>query len=183
MKKTNNNNIQTIKDIVKALEEQPQKIKNDYKRRYNQELNNIIINMLDYVDLDGLEVEPSANGFNRGTLCENILKYHIYMYLEKCFNGLKSTTKTCDIDLRKCDSAILQELGLKASTYEIKTLTKIANAHASAHSNKNYIIIDLKKYNCIMLVNSDNLVYDNSGHVTGYTKGTRLDLLTELLGL
>ena len=181
MKKTNN--IQTIENIIEVLKAQPQKIKNDYKRRYNQELNDIIINMLDYIDMEALEVEPSANGFNRGTLCENIVKYHIFMYLEKHFNGLKSNTKTCDIDLRKCDSAILKELGLKPSTYEIKTLTKIANAHASAHNNKNYIIIDLKKYSCVMLVNSDNLIYDNSGHVTGYTKGARLDLLTELLGL
>lgn len=181
--KKQSNNIQTMSQIIEGLKAQPSKIKNEYKRRYNEELNNIIINMLDYVDMEVLEVEQSANGFNRGTLCENIFKYHVFMYLGKEFNGLKSVTKSCDIDLRRADKMILKELGLKASTYEIKTLTKIANAHASAHSNKNYIIIDLKRNNCIMLVDSDSLVYDNSGHVTGYIKGQRLDLLTELLGL
>lgn len=173
----------TIQEIVKGLKVQHLSIKNDYKKIYNKEVNDLLIEMLEYVDIDKMECERTSKGFNRGVIGENIVKYHIFSYLEKCFNGLKSLTNTCDIDLRKCDNDLLSELGLKRSTYEIKTLTKVANAHASAHNNKNYIILDLKYNNSVVLVDSNQLVYDNSGHVVGYNKYETLDLLSELVGL
>ena len=158
-------------------------IKNSYKQKYNEEVNNQIISMLEYVDLEKMEVERQGALYNRGVIGENIVKYHILNALDKTFNGCKSMAHTCDIDLRKCDIQLLNDLGLKRSTYEIKTLTKVANAHESKHNNKNYIILDLKKNNKVMLVNSESLIHDNSGHVTGYTNGVVLEVLTELIGL
>lgn len=172
-----------IEEIVKGLQVQHLSIKNNYKKIYNKEVNDLLIEMLEYVDIEKMECERTSKGFNRGVIGENIVKYHIFSYLEKCFNGLKSLTNTCDIDLRKCDKNLLSELGLSNTTYEIKTLTKVANAHASAHNNKNYIILDLKQSYSVMLVESKYLEYDNSGHVVGYTKGIQLDLLSELVGL
>lgn len=172
-----------IEEIVKGLKVQHLSIKNDYKKRYNQEVNELLIELLEYVDIEKMECERTVKGFNRGVIGENIIKYHVFSYLEKCFNGCKSITNTCDIDLRKCDKNLLSELGLTNTTYEIKTLTKVANAHASAHNNKNYIILDLKQNYSVMLVSSNDLQYDNSGHVVGYNKGIQLDLLSELVGL
>lgn len=172
-----------ISEIVEALESHHLTIKNAYKQKYNEEVNNIFIDMLEYVDIEKMEVEKQGSLFNRGVIGENIIKYHILSYLEKAFNGCKALTYTCDIDLRRCDINLLQELGLKRSTYEIKTLTKVANAHASAHKNKNYIILDLKKSNKVVLVNNEDLLYDNSGHIVGYSKGQVLALLSELVGL
>lgn len=178
------NNIYNIQTIIEGLKAQPSKIKNAYKQRYNAELNDLLINMLDYVDIENMQVEHTSNGFNRGVIGENIIKYHIFTFLEKALNLInKSNALTCDIDLRKYDIDLLNELGLKRSTYEIKTITKVSNAHASAHNNKNYIILDLKYNFSVVLVGSDNLVYDNSGHITGYNNYIRLDLLSELVGL
>ena len=183
MKKTNNKQQVEISVIIEALSVHHLTIKNDYKKRYNQEVNELLIDLLGYIDLDTMECEKQNALYNRGVIGENIVKYHILNALDKSFNGCKSLTNTCDIDLRKCDTQALEEIGLKRSTYEIKTLTKVANAHASQHNNKNYIILDLKYSNSVMLVDSKDLVNDNSGHVTGYTKGVKLDLLSELVGL
>ena len=172
-----------INTIIRGLETQHLSIKNDYKKRYNQEVNETLIDLLGYLDIESMECERTTNGFNRGVIGENIVKYHIMNYLDKVFNGLKSITNTCDIDLRKCDKVLLNEIGLTNSTYEIKTLTKVANAHASAHNNKNYIILDLKYTNSVVLVSSKDLKYDNSNHVVGYNNCIVLDLLTELVGL
>lgn len=172
-----------ITEIINALDVHHLTIKNPYKQKYNEETNHLIIDLLGYVDLDTMECEKQGAIYNRGVIGENIVKYHILNALDKAFNGCKSITNTCDIDLRKCDIDLLNDLGLKRSTYEIKTLTKVANAHASQHNNKNYIILDLKYSNSVMLVDSKDLINDNSGHVTGYTKGIKLDLLSELVGL
>lgn len=182
MKKTNTN-IYNINVIIEGLRLQPLKIKNAYKQRYNAELNDLLIDLLEYVEIDQMQVEHTPNGFNRGVIGENLIKYHIFTYLDKIFNGYKSITNTCDIDLRKYDINLLNDLGLKRSTYEIKTITKVSNAHASAHNNKNYIVLDLKYNFTVALVNSDNLVYDNSGHITGYNDFVELTTLKELLGL
>ena len=183
MKQNNKKQQVEISVIIEALSVHHLTIKNAYKQQYNEKVNNQLIDLLDYVDLDTMECEKQGAIYNRGVIGENIVKYHILNSLDKAFNGCKSITNTCDIDLRKCDIQALEEIGLKRSTYEIKTLTKVANAHASQHNNKNYIILDLKYSNSVMLVDSKDLVNDNSGHVTGYTKGVKLDLLSELVGL
>ena len=183
MKQTTKKQQVEISVIIEALGVHHLTIKNAYKQKYNEETNNQIISMLEYVDLEKMEVEKQGALYNRGVIGENIVKYHILNALDKAFNGCKSMAHTCDIDLRKCDIQALEEIGLKRSTYEIKTLTKVANAHQSQHNNKNYIILDLKYSNSVMLVESKDLVNDNSGHVTGYTKGVKLDLLSELVGL
>ena len=182
MKQTTKKQVE-ISVIIEALSVHHLTIKNAYKQQYNKKVNNQLIDLLDYVDLDTMECEKQGALFNRGVIGENIVKYHILNALDKAFNGCKSIANTCDIDLRKCDIDLLNDLGLKRSTYEIKTLTKVANAHASAHNNKNYIILDLKYNNSVMLVDSKDLEYDNSGHVVGYSKGVKLDLLSELVGL
>ena len=177
-------NVITINEIIKGLETQAESVKNPYKKRYTKELNDVIINMLEYVDLDSMEVEPTANGFNRGTIGENLIKYHALSFLGKeVLSVNKSLAKTCDLDLRRAEKMALAELGLLPSIYEVKTLTKLANAHASNHETKNYIILDLKKRNKVVLTSKDKLVMDNSGHVTGYTDGVVLEVLSELLGL
>lgn len=181
--KTNKKQQVEIKAIMGALKLHHLTIKNDYKKRYNQEVNELLIDLLGYIDLDTMEVEKQNALYNRGVIGENIVKYHILNALDKSFNGCKSLTNTCDIDLRKCDSELLSELGLKRSTYEIKTLTKVANAHASKHNNKNYIILDLKQSYSVVLVNKEDLISDNSGHITGYNNGIVLELLSELVGL
>lgn len=183
MKKSNKKQQVKINVIVEALEVHHLTMKDPYKQVYNKEVNYKLIELLDYVDLDTMECEKQNAIYNRGVIGENIVKYHIYNALDKAFNGCKSITNTCDIDLRKCDIDLLSELGLKRTTYEIKTLTKVANAHASNHENKNYIILDLKKNNKVMLVDSKDITYDNSGHVTGYIKGQILECLSELVGL
>lgn len=183
MKKSNKKQQVKLNVIVEALEVHHLTMKDPYKQVYNKEVNYKLIELLDYVDLDTMECEKQNAIYNRGVIGENIVKYHIYNALDKAFNGCKSITNTCDIDLRKCDIDLLSELGLKRSTYEIKTLTKVANAHASNHENKNYIILDLKKNNKVMLVDSKDITYDNSGHVTGYIKGQILECLSELVGL
>ena len=172
-----------INVIAGALKLHPFSIKNDYKRRYNQEVNDLLIDLLSYLDIETMECEKQGAIYNRGVIGENIIKYHILTYLDKSFNGCKSITNTCDIDLRKCDIDLLNELGLKKSTYEIKTLTKVANAHESKHNNKNYIILDLKYSDSVVLVSKDNLITDKSGHITGYNNGVVLELLSELVGL
>lgn len=183
MKQNNKKQQVEIKVIIEALSVHHLTIKNAYKQQYNENVNNQLIDLLDYVDLETMECEKQGAIYNRGVIGENVIKYHILNSLDKTFDGCKSITNTCDIDLRKCDNNLLNELGLKRSTYEIKTLTKVANAHASQHNNKNYIILDLKYNNSVMLVDSKDLISDNSGHVTGYTKGVKLDLLSELVGL
>ena len=172
-----------ISTIMGALKLHHLSIKNAYKQRYNQEVNELLIDLLGYIDLDTMECEKQNALYNRGVIGENIVKYHILNALDKSFNGCKSLTNTCDIDLRKCDNELLSELGLKRSTYEIKTLTKVANAHESKHNNKNYIILDLKQSYSVVLVNKEDLISDNSGHITGYVKGQVLELLSELVGL
>lgn len=183
MKQTTKKQQVEISVIIEALSVHHLTIKNSYKQKYNEEVNNQIISMLEYVDLEKMEVERQGGVYNRGVIGENIIKYHILNALDKDFNGYKSMAHTCDIDLRKCNIQLLNDLGLKRSTYEIKTLTKVANAHESKHNNKNYIILDLKKNNKVMLVNSENLIHDNSGHVIGYNNGVVLEVLTELIGL
>ena len=183
MKTTTIKKQEKLSVIVEALKVHHLTMKNPYKQRYNEEVNNLLIDLLDYVDLDTMECERQNACFNRGVIGENIVKYHILNALDKAFNGSKSITNTCDIDLRKCDINALEEIGLKRSTYEIKTLTKVANAHASKHNNKNYLILDLKYANAIVLVDKENLIEDKSGHITGYSKGIKLDLLSELVGL
>lgn len=172
-----------INAIISALEVHHLTIKNPYKQVYNKEVNEKLIEMLEYLDLESMECEKQNALYNRGVIGENIIKYHILNALDKTFNGCKSITNTCDIDLRKCDINLLSELGLKKSTYEIKTLTKVANAHESKHNNKNYIILDLKYSDSVVLVSKDNLITDKSGHITGYSKCVKLDLLSELVGL
>lgn len=172
-----------ITEIINALSVHHLSIKNAYKQKYNEETNNLIISMLEYVDIEKMEVERQGSIYNRGVIGENVIKYHILNALDKAFNGCKSMAHTCDVDLRKCNINLLNDLGLKRSTYEIKTLTKVANAHASKHNNKNYIILDLKKCNKVVLVNSEDLIHDNSGHITGYVKGVVLEVLSELVGL
>lgn len=183
MKQTTNKQQVKIKAIMGALKLHPLTIKNAYKKRYNQEVNDLLIDLLGYLDIESMECERQGSIYNRGVIGENIIKYHVLNYLEKSFNGCKSLTNTCDIDLRKCDIDLLNELGLKRSTYEIKTLTKVANAHASKHNNKNYLILDLKQNYGVVLVNKEDLLTDNSGHITGYTQGIALELLSELVGL
>lgn len=181
---TNNKKLQVKISAIKiALTLHPLSIKNAYKKRYNEEVNNLLIDLLSYVDIETMECERQGILFNRGVIGENIIKYHILTYLDKTFNGCKSITNTCDIDLRKCDINLLNDLGLKKSTYEIKTLTKVANAHESKHNNKNYIILDLKYSNSVVLVSKDNLITDKSGHITGYNNGVVLEVLSELVGL
>lgn len=172
-----------INEIIKALSVHHLTIKNSYKQKYNEEVNNQIISMLEYVDLEKMEVERQGALYNRGVIGENVTKYHALNYLEKAFNGYKSMAHTCDLDLRKCDINLLNDLGLKRSTYEIKTLTKVANAHQSKHNNNNYIILDLKYIKKVVLVNKKDLITDNSGHITGYNNGVVLELLSELVGL
>lgn len=172
-----------ITEIINALSVHHLSIKNAYKQKYNEETNNLIISMLEYVDLEKMEVERQGALYNRGVIGENVIKYHILSYIDKAFNGCKSMAHTCDIDVRRCDISLLNDLGLKRSTYEIKTLTKVANAHASSHNNKNYIILDLKQNYKVMLVDKEDLIHDNSGHITGYVKGVVLELLSELIGL
>ncbi len=183
MKQTTKKQQVKISVIIEALGSHHETIKNAYKKEYNKSVNYQLIDMLEYLDLETMEVERQGALYNRGVIGENIIKYHILNTLDKAFNGCKSINNTCDIDLRKCDIDLLSELGLKRSTYEIKTLTKVANAHQSQHHNKNYIILDLKYSNSVVLVESKDLINDNSGHVTGYTKGVKLDLLSELVGL
>ena len=182
MKKTTKQQV-LIKDVIDALGVHHLTIKNAYKQAYNEEVNNTFISMLEYLDIEKMEVERQGAIYNRGVIGENIVKYHIFTYLEKTFNGCKSMTHTCDIDLRKCNAQLLNDLGLKKSTYEIKTISKVSNAHSSKHNNKNYIILDLKKCNKVVLVNSEDLIHDNSEHITGYVKGVVLELLSELVGL
>lgn len=182
MKKTNKQQV-SIKDVIDALGVHHLTIKNAYKQAYNEEVNNTFISMLEYLDIEKMEVERQGAIYNRGVIGENITKYHALNYLEKAFNGCKSLAHTCDLDLRKCDIQLLQDLGLKRSTYEIKTLTKVANAHQSKHNNRNYIILDLKQQYKVVLVDKDDLICDNSGHITGYVKGVVLELLSELVGL
>lgn len=172
-----------INAIISALKVHHLTIKNPYKQVYNKEVNEKLIEMLDYVDIETMECEKQGAIFNRGVIGENIIKYHILSALDKTFNGCKSITNTCDIDLRKCDINALEEIGLKRTTYEIKTLTKVANAHESKHNNKNYIVLDLKYNNKVVLVNSEDLIHDNSGHITGYAKGETLEVLSEIVGL
>lgn len=183
MKQTTKKQQVKISVIIEALGSHHETIKNAYKKEYNKSVNYQLISLLEYLDLDTMECEKQGALYNRGVIGENIVKYHILNSLDKAFNGCKSINNTCDIDLRKCDIDLLSELGLKRSTYEIKTLTKVANAHQSQHNNKNYIILDLKYSNSVVLVESKDLINDNSGHVTGYTKGIKLDLLSELVGL
>lgn len=180
-----NVNVLTIEEIIRGLEIQAESVKDPYKKRYTEEVNSAFIEMLEYVDLQSMEVEKSRNGgLNRGTIGENLIKYHALTYLGKNFSSLnKSLAKTCDLDLRKAEKQILAELGLLPSIYEVKTLTKLANAHASNHETKNYIILDLKKRNKVVLTSKDKLIMDNSGHVIGYTECIVLELLSELLGL
>lgn len=172
-----------INAIISALEVHHLTIKNPYKQVYNKEVNEKLIEMLEYLDVESMECEKQNALYNRGVIGENIIKYHILSALDKTFNGCKSITNTCDIDLRKCDIDLLSELGLKKSTYEIKTLTKVANAHESKHNNKNYIILDLKYSDSVVLVSKDNLITDKSGHITGYNNGVVLEVLSELVGL
>lgn len=172
-----------INVIINALEVHHLTIKGAYKQAYNKQVNEQLIDLLEYLDIETMECEKQGAIFNRGVIGENIIKYHILNALEKSFNGCKSMAHTCDIDLRKCDINALEEIGLKRTTYEIKTLTKVANAHESKHNNKNYIILDLKYSNKIMLVNSEDLIHDNSGHITGYAKGETLEVLSEIVGL
>lgn len=183
MKQTTKKQQVKIEDIINALSVHHLTIKNPYKQKYNEETNNTFIEMLEYLDIETMECEKQGSIYNRGVIGENVTKYHALNYLEKAFNGYKSMAHTCDLDLRKCDIQLLNDLGLKRSTYEIKTLTKVANAHQSKHNNNNYIILDLKYINKVVLVNKDDLISDNSGHIVGYNNGIVLELLSELVGL
>lgn len=183
MKQTTKKQQVEIEKIIDALSVHHLTIKNAYKQKYNEETNHIFIEMLEYLDIETMECEKQGSIYNRGVIGENITKYHALNYLEKAFNGYKSMAHTCDLDLRKCDVNLLNDLGLKRSTYEIKTLTKVANAHQSKHNNHNYIILDLKYANKVVLVDKEDLIFDNSGHVVGYTKCVVLELLSELVGL
>ena len=173
-----------VNEIVKGLESQIKLTTDKYKKVYTEELNTMLIDMLDYVDVEMFECERAGKGFNRGVIGENLIRYHIMSYVDIEINGLfKSLDKDSDINTLDYDSELLKDLGLEKGLYEVKTLSKISNAYGSKHDTKKYIILDLKYTNSVVLVDKKDLVFNPSGHIKAFKNYKKLELLTELIGL
>lgn len=143
----------------------------------------LTIDVLENIDENiDIYVEKSGANFNLGVIFESVLKYHVGEYCGKNYKLKKSDDSRGDMSTYGLDRDALSELGLDTKIYEIKTLTG-NGANKSAHGNKHYIFIDLRvKTRGVWYVERDNVTY-NANHVNGYSKGVRLDLLSDLIGL
>lgn len=151
------------------------------KSRYWHDLDKKLFNLLKYVEAEELGVERSGRSINRGSLFEVILNYHINEYLGRAYDLSKSNKKG-DLNTARADLEKLKALGLERHIYEVKAISRLSGAHASAHGLEWYIIGDFKN-NVIVLVHKSALVLDKCGkHVIGYTQGKELPAVMELLG-
>lgn len=151
--------------------------------------NNAIIEMLEYCDLSSLDINPtkSLQVANRGEVVECLVKYQVYEFLGLDKSVNLSKCKALDLDLRKYDKNILNELGLDNSTYEIKFTSPLANASIKNNKTKKCLIVNVveKFGKGVYLVESKNLIKNGSNHITAESvkNGYYLGLLSDLLGL
>lgn len=147
--------------------------KNNMEQPKAKYSNNIILNMLNYVDKSTIfEIEPTKSGFelNRGTLVEEIVKSVLGLAVNKSYSG------KADINLAYVNNKEF-ELPSQAKRIEIKFATTFAPASASQPKTK-YVILIVKEG--AYLVETKN----NKGRFTNnsYLNGERLEKLSEMLG-
>lgn len=138
--------------------------------------NNILLAMLSKVDNDFVAtLEPTKNGFafNRGSLCECLVKYAI----------TKDTTKAqaneSDLDTTKVDSKVLEYFNLpKSSNIEIKYSTSFAPATRKTSKAHQTIIVSQLG---VHLIESKNLIATDSGKIN--ISNQRMKDLTKLTNL
>ena len=149
--------------------------------------NDLIIDMLLNSGLESVNVNPtkSLQVANRGEVVEVAIKKVIFDYLELNKESKLSACKCLDLDLRKYNTELLNDLQLKNSYYEIKLCSSLANATIKRNSCKNVIIVNLvASYGVgVYLVNANDLVVNDSGHIKAESvkNGYKLELLSELL--
>lgn len=154
----------------------------------NAPTNNAIIKMLQATELKSLVVEPAKSGavLNRGSVVECVVRYALIEYiLGEAPKTMKKSTSNEDFNTKGFDIEMLEDLGLQANTnYEIKLLSSIARASYEDKKEMPIIMVDLRaKSKGVYLVEPKDLVLYNPKSISDYTKGTRLDLVSELLGI
>lgn len=144
----------TKKELIALLKENNDK---QPKAKYS---NNILLSMLEKTDSNFIAtLEPTRNGFafNRGSLCECLVKYAI----------TKDTTKSqafeSDLNTTKVSDKVLEYFNLpKSSNIEIKYSTSFAPATKKTSKARMTIIVSQLG---IHLIESKNLIATDSGKI------------------
>lgn len=138
--------------------------------------NNILLTMLSKVDNDfEATLEPTREGFafNRGSLCECLIKYVI--------NGktTKAQATQSDLNTSKVDNKVLEYFNLpKSSNIEIKYSTSFSPATHKTSKARYTIIVS---QNGIDLIESKNLIETSAGKIN--INNQRQKDLTKLVNL
>lgn len=160
----------TKKELVAYLIENN---KTQPKAKYS---NNILLNMLSKTDSNFIAtLEPTKNGFafNRGSLCECLVKYAITKETSK------AQATESDLNTSKVDSKVLEYFNLpKSNNIEIKYSTTFAPATKKTSKAKQTIIVSQLG---IHLIDSDKLIATDSGKIN--ITNQRVKDLTELKNL
>lgn len=164
------------------------KYKENNKVAKNAPTNNAIIKMLQGTELKSLVVEPSKTGaiLNRGSVVECVVRYALIEYvLGEAPKTMRKSVNNEDFNTNGFDIEMLADLGLQANTnYEIKLLSSVARASYDDAKDLPIIMVDLRaKSKGVYLVEPKDLVLYSAKSISDYVKGTRLDLVGELLGL
>ena len=138
--------------------------------------NNILLSMLEKVDSNFIAtLEPTRNGFafNRGSLCECLIKYVITKETSK------AQASESDLNTSKVNAETLEKYELPKSTnIEVKYSTSFAPAtHKTSKARYTIIVSNLG----IHLIESKNLIETSSGKIN--INNQRIKDLKELKNL
>ena len=152
-----------------------QKLIDNMREQKNAKYSNEpLLKMVRAIDFETIEVETTRSNeemFNRGSLCEALLKIALFGYAD----GYK-TNKNADIDrARGATRAEFRELGLNPNNkYEVKFNTSFALAHDC--------LIKTKKV--LMVIKEGVYLVDSADYVRAtFPQGVRLDDFSQFVGL